>query len=199
MSLLPRQGAANDQPWSLTRDSQLRTELENGLAKALGVGVISGGIVSKVAAFTARVPAGTVLWAEGEALTLALDADYSSVPTGTSYLWGLITRTAANQSNPTASDTYALELSHTTSFVAPTELHIPLAGIFAAAAGIQSFDQAPEGKYLRPVRRIPTADDSIASTEAVVIPAGEQAVLWKQIQVDGFLSVNGRLHVIGDT
>lgn len=149
MATLPRQGASSSQPWSLTRDSQARTELETALNALLGVGVLSGGKVTKTAAFSVEVASGTVLFAEGVSLTLSAAAAHTVAGSPTIYLWGTITRTAATQSSPTASDTYALTLSHNTTGTAPSSLHFPLATITADAGGISSIDNAPAGKYVR--------------------------------------------------
>src|SRR5687767_8619757 len=132
---LARQMAAAGNKASLTRLNQLTDQLEAGFDAIHGKGVISGGYVNRTGNFAVSVEStGTILYAYGKTLTLASDAAYSSIPDhATVYLWGKITRTAADPTVPTAEDTYALSLTHNTTGVAPSADHFQLTGVIDAA------------------------------------------------------------------
>ena len=158
--------AATGNDWSLTRDTQLRTQLETSFDAIHGHGVISGGYVTRTAAFAVEVASGTVLYAEGVALTLSVAAAYSSLVPGVCYLWGVITRTAANPTLPAASDTYALTLTHNTTGSAPSTLHFLLAECNCRTAGMLAqtdIENQPTTatKYLRIPRTVTVAEATV--------------------------------------
>lgn len=154
--------------WSLVRDNQLRSQLETSLEYLHGHGVLIGGKVTKSAAFAVQVEASTVLYCQGVALVLSAAATYSSLVAGTCHLWGVITVTRATQSNPAASDTYALTLTHNLTGTAPSSRHFLLATITVATAGIESndsIDNNPAGKQILYTRRVTVAAEPVTIPE----------------------------------
>jgi hypothetical protein len=149
--VLSRQGAASGIRWSLARDSQLRDQLEATFA-AWGNGVVAGDTpVSAVTGYTVRVHSGTQFVYQGVAYTLAADQDYTAaVASATLYLWGKIVRTAATQTDPNALDSYALSLTHSTSFAEPAAgPWIPLRVWTTDGSGtVGGTFLDPPGKYL---------------------------------------------------
>lgn len=165
MATLALQMAATGNDWSLTRDTQLRTQLETALSHIHGSGVVSGGYVSRTAAFAVEVANGTVFFTEGVTLTLSAAAAYSSLVAGTNYLWGVITVTRANPTLPAASDTYALTLTHNTTGTAPSSRHFLLAEINCRTAGMDAqsdIENQPTTatKYIRIPRVVTVASAS---------------------------------------
>lgn len=153
-STLPRQGESRKQPWSLARSNDLGDKLEVGLAAVIGYGIVSGGVVTKTAGFSAKVASGTVVFSEGVAYTLTEDLHFtanaspvSPETTVTAYVWGKLLRTAADQAEKLELDTYALTVTHTLVNVAPSSQHFPLSIFTNTATGI-SVIADPEGKYL---------------------------------------------------
>lgn len=178
MATLALQMAATGNDWSLTRDTQLRTQLETALNHIHGTGVVSGGYVTRTAAFAVEVASGTVFFTEGVTLTLSAAAAYSSLVAGTNYLWGVITVTRANPTQPTASDTYALTLTHNTTGTAPSSRHFLLAEINCRTAGMESqsdIENNPTGKYLKLPSRVTVAEETVA------IPAAD---IWFIVTAD---------------
>jgi hypothetical protein len=196
MSILARQGAAYAKPWSLTRDDQLRTQLETALHRLHGVGVISGGIVTKAAGYTARVPSGTVFLVDGVELTLAGNQDHThTFAAALVYLWGTITRTAANQANRADSDTYALSLSQTTTSTPPSTSQFLLAKVPLDGSGIISsaaIDNGPDGKFIRALMPLQQGQKAIAAGQIQVIEDGRQFVV-SEVNLTG----SGELHLNG--
>lgn len=142
---------ATGTPRSLTRDNQLRGQLETSLDALLGQGVVSGGVVSHTSGLSVEVAAGSVFFSRGVTLTLGAAQSYTAlVANQTAYLWGKLTRTAATVTSPTASDTYALSLSHNTTGVAPDAYSFCLASIDTSATTVLSIDNAPPGKFALP-------------------------------------------------
>lgn len=179
MATLVIQMAATGNDWSLTRDTQFRTQLETSFTNLHGSGVISGGYVTKTAAFAVEVASGTKLFHEGVSLTLSAAASYSSLEAGTCYLWGKINVTRANPTLPATSDTYALTLTHNTTGTAPSADHFLLATIVAGTGGIAAqsdINQHPTGKYLPIERRVTGAENT-----ALVIPEFDR---WYVVQAD---------------
>jgi hypothetical protein len=149
MATLPRQGSATGQYWSLARDSQLRDELEAAFLALHGVGIVAGGQVTKTGALEVTLEANTGFAAEGK-VHLETDALLrSGFADGTAYLYGLVTRTAADQSDQAALDTYAAALTHNDTGVAPSAQHVPLAILTITAGDITAIDNDPPGKWLR--------------------------------------------------
>jgi hypothetical protein len=148
VSTLARQRTSYADSYSLERDTQLRTQLEDYLNQIIGPGVLSGDTVTTPAAFTVRVASGAKFFAEGYVFTLAANADYSSIPASqTSYLWGVITRTAAPASPRTGLDTYALTLTHTLTETPPSDAHFMIRQVVADGAGITAVN-TPAGRRL---------------------------------------------------
>jgi hypothetical protein len=151
VSTLALQGASTGQPWSLTRDTQLRSLLESAFDSLFGHGVISGGEFSQTTGFSGEVANGSVFYTEGVSLTLSAARAYTvTTPNAAEvYVWGLLQRTAATQSDPTASDTYALAVTENTTGTAPSSLYFPLAIVRTDGNGIAEIDNAPAGKFVR--------------------------------------------------
>lgn len=146
MATAARQGVALNKRWSLTRDTQFRAQYEAAAAAAWGNGVLSGGAVTQGGALGVELAAGTVILCEGVTYTLAAAQAYGPLtPSATNYLWGLLTRTPADQGDILAEDTYALVLSHTATNTAPSDAHIPLAVVVAGASSITSIS-LPAGR-----------------------------------------------------
>ncbi len=186
---LARQMASAGNKASLTRLNQLTDQLEAGFDATWGKGVVAGGFVNRTAAYGVSVESdGTILYAYGKTLTLASDAAYNSIPdNATVYLWGKITRTAADPTAPTAEDTYALSLTHDTAGTAPSADHFLLAGPIDASGGggtgivaQANINNTPVGKYLALPKRVTLA------VEAVAIPACDK---WYYVTAD--FTVNG--------
>lgn len=193
---LPLQNDTTGRLWSLARDTQLRDELEDGLDAVLGRGVIAGGEVTKTAALSVAVAAGTQFFSHGLRLTLASAAAYPSVPNSPSVtLWGRILRTAPDYTQVSTLATYALELNHTTDGSTPAgEGWFKVAVIRVSAGSITSIDQAPPGKFVRATAPLPAGKLSVAAGETAEIPSGYGVVLPK-ITVAGTLRINGTLRV----
>jgi hypothetical protein len=151
MTLLARQGAAYAGYYSLERDNQTRTQLEAASDALYGSGVVSGGVVSAVSGLTVQLATGTVLYSQGLTLTLSQAITESLTDNATNWVWALIARTAADQADKHALDTYAGDLVHTVgaTAVAPSALHIPVAKVVTSGGAVSSIDNAPAGKYLR--------------------------------------------------
>jgi hypothetical protein len=183
MAVLPLQGAATGKPWSLTRDTQLRTLLEGALQEVLSPGVISGGAVTATTGYSVEVASGSVFHLKGVLLTLSVAQAYTAaVASSTVYLWAKITRTAADQTQPTASDTYALTVTHNTTGVSPGAEYFCLAILATDAAGITSVNSDPPGKYARPT--------TMLGLHAITLTAGSTTLTADQYQ-SGFLSFSG--------
>lgn len=192
MSTLARQGDETGRDYSLVRDNQFRAQLEAFLDRQYGHGVVSGGQVSKVSGFTLKVADETVLAAEGVEITLEADQQYTISGTPTVYLWGLVERTAADQTDPAAEDTYALDLTHNTSGTPPSALHILLAIVTTDGSGIVSINNGPDGKFIRSASPLTTGRFTIAAGETAVVEDGHQVVGagWT-VEVGGAINVNG--------
>lgn len=173
MSLLPLQGANEVKPWSLARDTQLRTVLEAGLGAVLLPGFLPGlGTVTQSGPNEITVAAGAAVWTQGVAYTLPAALLRSGFGNGTNYVWGLLARTAANQAVKTALDTYALSLSHVLGDpTPPSALHIP-AAVLTVAGGVITALVEPGGKYARPVTPPPGTAAAAAGAATLHAPAG---------------------------
>jgi hypothetical protein len=199
MSTLARQGTSYRKPWSLERDAQLRTQLETTFGRLLGLGVVSGGLLSVVSGFTVRVPSGSVFEAEGVTLVLAANQDYTALEaSATVYVWGQILRTAADQNTATALDTYSLDVSHNLTGAAPSELHFPLGVLANGAAGTLGIrDNAPAGKFIRAVSPLWAGKTALSSSQGSHVASDEQVQVFGGYQVRGALTVRGRFRVRG--
>jgi hypothetical protein len=100
------------------------------------------------AASPIQIAAGYTVFTEGVSLDRATAHPYSGFGNGTVYVWGLLTRTAADQNNRTLLDTLAFVLSHVTgSGVPPSPRHIPVTVLTVAGGDITALTE-PAGKYL---------------------------------------------------
>jgi hypothetical protein len=93
-------------------------------------------------------------------------------------VYGLLVRTAANQSNPADLDTYELQLSYSASATPATALHIPLAVVPLDGSGNVTGSIAdrmadPPGKYLRAGNQLGWRDISVAGTGTYTLSAAE--------------------------
>jgi hypothetical protein len=155
MATLPRQqtlDASTGRPWSLPRDNQFRDVLELGLGALVSPGAVNASIVTTPAGFTVRVPSGAKFYDKGVLVTLSANQDYSGATSPNEAvvtLWGKILRTAAVGTNPTALDTYTLDLTHTYNSTAPSTDHFPIARYATGAAAVSgAIDSEPSGKYV---------------------------------------------------
>jgi hypothetical protein len=198
---LPANGATTAGYFSPTRDDQLRDELEDAWDSSLGRGVVSGGGVTKTAAFSVQVASGTVIVAYGVKLTLASAQTYSSIPaSNTSYLWGKVTRTPAVYTGSGATlntDSYALTLTHNTTGVEPAGPpgYVLLAVVTADGSGITSIEEWPVGKWLDSANMVQSAPDTIASGSVGVVESGRQLFINEEMTVRGELVVRGQVIV----
>jgi len=147
-----------DADYSLSRDNQRGAILGQALYRTLGAGVISGGVVEDATGLSARLVAPTVLMVGGVAWLVSANVVYSSLIDGvTNTLWAIITKTAANQTDPSGwslLDTYALTLQATDDDDPPSAIdgwfrlaYLPVAS-GAITGGNAGIDNAPPGKYL---------------------------------------------------
>lgn len=143
--------ASTGQAWSLVRDNQFRSLLETMFLDLYGPGVVTGCRIAKASGFTVTVPSGSVFFAHGVTLTLAANQSYSgaAVANSTVYLWARILRTQATQTDPAASDTYTLDVTHNTTGTRPGDDYFPLAVLTNGGSQVDSIDNAPNGKFLR--------------------------------------------------
>jgi hypothetical protein len=190
MATLPTQSSPFD---SLERDTQLRTELEAGFDAALGKGVVSGGGVTKTAAYAVQIATGTKVFAYGMRITLSAPHSHTLTNTaaGTVYLWGKITRTPHSSASPTALDTFALTVTDTTSSTAPTADDFLLAVITVGSSAITSIEEWPAGKALDSVNMVQSAPDTIAVGSVGVVESGRQIMLNRIFTVRGKAVVRG--------
>ena len=128
---LPRQGDGYSKPYSLDRDNQRGTELDAGLTARLPPGILAGGGITVSAALEIELEADTRVWTAGVRFDTGEDPlplTVAGVPSGVVYVWGLLTRTAADQNTKTALDTYAFVLSYVADDPTPPSVfHVPLA------------------------------------------------------------------------
>lgn len=199
MPTLARQATSDTDyaAFSLVRDNQLRTQLEAGLLAAIPSGVVSGCLLTKVSGFTVSIPSGAVFFAQGVTLTLGSAQQYTAGSAGTVYVWAKILRTAGTFTDPLASDTYSLSVTHNTSGTAPSSDHFPLAILLTNAAGIQHIDNAPAGKYVPTVAQWFPQSDSIATGAGATVDSGEQLYLRNKLTVRGYVKVRGLLTIEG--
>lgn len=161
-------------PPSLKRDIQALAQLEDSLTALVGRGVVSGGVVTSPAAFTARVPAGTVFFADGVLLTLAADQDRSGLdPSATVHLWGKITVTRASPANPNDPDTYALTLTHNTTGSSPGTGYFRIAVLTTGGAGVTAIDNQPAGKFIAGLPPAKGTATAVAGAATLHMPAGK--------------------------
>lgn len=195
-----------NKPPSLTRTLQLVESLEVSLHSLFGAGVVSGGRITKTTGFGCRVASGSVFFAEGRLLTLSANQDYTVSGTPTVYLWGRVRRTSADQTLPTALDTFDLLLDHNTTGTAPSVTHagvegnivlasFPLAVISTTGAGINGINDVPEGKFVRLLGPLSRRKLTIATADGDVIAADEQYLAHK-LTINGMLGVNGILKFV---
>lgn len=197
MSTLPLQGASYQQGFSLDRDTQLRTVLEDAFSALHGSGFLSGGLVTKTAAYSIAIASGSQLFAEGKRLTLSALAAYTATEgAGTVYVWGKITRTAATQATKTALDTYALTVTHSLTDSTPSGYQFRVAILTLNGSGITAIDSLPAGKYLRPLDAALVAQrETIPASTVEVVPAGSQVSLFGSLSVKGSLYLGGKVRV----
>lgn len=186
--LLPRQGAATARPYSLARDNQLRTLIEEG-ARYLGNGVVSGGAVTQTAAFTVELETGTVVLVNGVPYTLTAAASRSGLDaSATNYVWGVLTRTAADQTLAAALDTYTFALSHNTTGARPSTDHIPIAVVTTDGSGVTAI-RDPADKYTR--ASLLGDQMTVEAWESLRIPAGHTKTVYGTFVVNGTLVMDG--------
>lgn len=160
MSYLPRQGASYSKPYSLDRDNQRGDELDAGLNARLPPGILSGGGITVSAALEIELAAETVVWTAGLRFNTGVDPlplTVAGAPSGEVYVWGLLTRTAANQNERTELDTYAFVLSYLPDDpTPPSEYHVPLAVLPLDGSGnidAANVNANPLGKWANPPNR----------------------------------------------
>ena len=195
-STLPRQHT-NVQTglWSIVRDNQLRSLIEDALASLHGAGVVSGGKVTKTTGYSAEVAAGTVFFQEGVYLTLAAAQAYTAaVASDEVFIYGQITRTPANPSLPAAADAFALTITHNLTGITPAD-YFPLSVWLTDGSGILTI-RDPEGKYLKHTSDLWQGKTEIAAANGAVIASDEQFVASK-LKASGPVRINGRLRITG--
>lgn len=197
MSVLARQGTGTVRPWSLTRDNQVRDQLEAGLGGIAAAGVAAGGEVTRTTGFGLEIASGTTFWAYGMLHTLSVAQAYTAnSPSATVYVWGKITRTAANQANPADSDTYALTVTHNTTGVAPTSEYFPLAILTTDGSGITAINSAPPGKYVRVLQApLRGQQDVVPSGVTGYVNQNDQVWLFDRLEISGALVIGGRVRI----
>ena len=162
--------------WSIYRDNQFIGQYETADFLKHGVGVLSGGKVSKTTGMGVEIETGSVFLCEGVTLTLAAVQPYTCTGTGTIYLYGTITRTAASPTAPTALDTYALVVTQNTTGTAPTDQAIPLA-IVVVGGSVISIDNAPAGKYARALPNIGRREITVSGTTTLTAAQYRDGIL----------------------
>lgn len=154
MATFPRQVTTPSTTYyhSTTRDNQFRTALESACqALGLAAGIVSGGAVTKTAAFTVSLAISTKIVCEGYVHTLAAAVAYvAAVPSNTVYVFATVTRTAGGAATPTVADSYALTVTHNTTGASPGALYTPIAVLTTNASEITAITE-PAGKYARPL------------------------------------------------
>lgn len=169
----PSVDSDTDAKLSLARAIQPLSQLEDSLTALFGRGVVSGGVVTSPAAFTARVPSGTVFFSDGYLLTLAADQDRSGLTaSATNSLWGKITVTRANPANPDDADTYALTLTHNTTGSSPGAGYFLIAVLTTDGAGVTAIDNQPAGRWVRPIAPAKGTATATAGAATLNQPAG---------------------------
>jgi hypothetical protein len=197
---LPENGATTAGYFSPTRDDYLRETLENYADSALGRGVVSGGAVTKTAAFTVQLASGTVLAARGVTYTLTSAISRSGLnASATNYVFARIARTVPTYTGSGATlnlPTYSAELTHNTTGATPAgNGWILVAVVTTDASGITSIEEWPAGKMLDSVNMVQSAPDTIAVGSVGVVESGRQLVLANGITVRGKLVNRGRVTV----
>lgn len=114
MSEFPRLADTTRRRFSLTRTNQFPTVLEAGFAAMGWSGAISGLEVVDNGGVSVLIGAGSLI-SNGVPHEEASSTTYNGLPSdGTSYLWLRAERTAATQTDPSASDTYDLDVDDNT-------------------------------------------------------------------------------------
>jgi hypothetical protein len=190
--LLARQGAATARPYSLARDNQLRTLLEEA-HRYQGNGIVSGGAVTQTAAFTVELATATVVLVNGAPYTLTAAVSRSGLdPSTTNYVWGVLTRTAADQTLAANLDTYAFALSHNTTGSRPSTDHIPIAVVTTDGSGITAVRE-PADKYTRLTWL--GSRNTVEAWEELRVPAGHTQVVYGTFTIYGDLTIDGTLRI----
>lgn len=173
MSVLPLQGDNEGRPWSLARDTQLRTVLEAGLGAVLLPGFLPGlGSVTQSGPNEITVAAGAAVWTQGVTYTLPAALLRSGFGNGTNYVWGLLARVPADQAVKTAPDTYSFTLAHVLNDpTPPSALHVPVKVLTVAGGAITALADPP-GKYVRAVAPPPGTATAAAGAATLHAPAG---------------------------
>ena len=196
MSEFPRQGALTNRPFSLPRDTQFRTYLELLANEAGWTGVISGGGLIDNGGVSIKIAAG-VYASKGVVKDQTTETTYNGLPSdGTSQVWLRVVRTAATQTDPSLSDTFAIEAEDTTTGSPPAADAGWFSLGYAVTVGgdITSLTYQPDWVQ---VHASPALTPShIQSHRSFWIPAGAQAVVYGDFRVDGDLQIDGDIYLL---
>lgn len=193
MATLPQNGTTTGHKNSLTRHIQLITALETTANSLFGNGVVSGGDISHVSGYTVQIATASVLSGEGYLHTLSATQNYTAAEASTTvYVWGVITRTAADYTSGVAVDTYALTLSHNLTGARPSAAHFPLAILTTDGSGVTAIDNAPAGKYQRLLAGTGGVRDTVGLHETCLVPGRHQLIIHQALTVRGTLTVRGQ-------
>lgn len=183
--------------WSVVRDNQLREVLETADVETWGVGVVSGGLVEHVSGFTVRVPTGSIFRSEGKTLELTANADYNPmVASDTVYIWGKVTRTAADPGDAEDLDEWALVVSHNLTGTPASALHFLLAIVETDGSAVTAINNVPAGKFFAPTNRERLHKTTIPAGEGAHLASDEQLLIFDTLTVAGVLGVAGQLRII---
>jgi hypothetical protein len=198
MATLPRNGSTTGHKNSLTRHLQLITALETHHNSRLGNGVVSGGDFSIVSGYTGQIATGTVLSCEGYLHTLTATQNYTAAEASTTvYIWGIVTRTAADYTSGVAVDTYTLTITHNLTGASPGTGYFPLSVWTTDGSGITAIAD-PGDKYVRLLGGMGTVRTRIGTAESALVPADHQVIIYEGFSVEGSgaLTVGGLIRVI---
>lgn len=198
MSEFPRQGALTNKPWSLTRDTQFRTLLELLGNEGNLTGVLAGGgLVDNGGVSVVLLPG--VYASKGVVLETTVNTTFNGLGSdATSGVWVRVVRTAATQTNPSLSDTFAIEVDDTTTGLPPAaDAGWMLIGPVTTAAGdITALEYTPD--VVAASAAFLGTQNIVRAHQSRIVPAGHQCVIYEEFANEGEFINAGDFRISGD-